>query len=662
MAVQVSYPGVYIEELPSGVRPISGVPTAIAAFIGYTSRGRDNHATRIDSFGDFERAFGGLAADSLLSYSVRHFYDNGGGAAYVVRVPKSDSVAAAVELLDAADGTGATALTVTALSRGAWANDVVVDVDHAVPAGDPAAFNLTITDLGTGVVERFANVTLDDTRPTYVLPAVNDPSRGSQLVSVTADPTSGRPIETGIVGGDITLADITGLSASSEHRIRVTMDVPAGTSVDVTVFAVDDPKPSSVPGLCAVVEQRVNAALRAVVDGARVRCIPSHTGAGLRLIPDVDRALLPDAVDAVVGVVAPPSNSLTGTLKLTPGSRRSLNVGHYRLGLGRAANASTGAVLGEDGTFLPGTADLQGSEAAGTGLNALDRIDLFTLLVIPDATRPAAGDPNGRDTSVDHVALYTSALQYCTRRRAFLVIDPPPDVGRVDAAVDWITTELNLVGPNAAAYFPRIRVPDPLDDFALRIFPPSGAIAGLMARTDGQRGVWKAPAGTAAGIAGVRELTLTLTDAENGILNPLGLNCLRTFPVHGHVAWGARTNEGADAAASQWKYVPVRRLALMIEESVYRGTTWAVFEPNDVQLWGQLRLNLTAFMHGLFRQGAFQGATPQEAYLVKCDRETTTQSDVDLGIVNVLVGFAPLKPAEFVVIRIQQLAGQTQAA
>jgi len=636
------------------------VPTAIAAFVGYTGRGRDHHATRIDSFGDFERGFGGLDADSLLSYSVRHFYDNGGGAAYVVRVPKSDSVAAALALEDGTDAGAQAALTVTALSRGAWANDVIVDIDHAVPAGDAAAFNLSITDLATGALERFANVTLDDTRSTFVTAVVNDPARGSQMVAVEADTAAGRPAQTGLVGGDITIADVTGLDAASEHRIRVELDVPAATSVDVTVFAAGDPKPSSVPGLCAVIEQRVNAALGAAIDGARVRCLPSHTGLGVRLVPDVDRGLLPDAVDAVVDVVDPGTNSVVDTLKLGA-DRVSSNVGHYRLGLGRDVGASTGAVEGEDGTTLPGTADLQGSEAAGTGLHGLDRVDLFNLLVIPEATRAAPGDPNARDTGVDHVALYTSAIQYCASRRAFLIVDPPPDVGRVDAAVDWVTGELALVGPNAAAYFPRIRVPDPLDDFTLRAFPPSGAIAGLMARIDGQRGVWKAPAGTEAGIAGVRQLTLTLTDAENGILNPLGLNCLRTFPVHGHVAWGARTNEGADAAASQWKYVPVRRLALMIEESVYRGTTWAVFEPNDDQLRGLLRLNLTAFMHGLFRQGAFQGATPREAYLVKCDRETTTQADVDRGIVNVLIGFAPLKPAEFVVIRIQQLAGQAQA-
>ncbi len=151
-----------------------------------------------------------------------------------------------------------------------------------------------------------------------------------------------------------------------------------------------------------------------------------------------------------------------------------------------------------------------------------------------------------------------------------------------------------------------------------------------------------------------------MTDPENGLLNPLGINCLRTFPTFGAVVWGARTMRGADAAADEYKYVPVRRLALFIEESLYRGTKWVVFEPNDEPLWAQIRLNVGAFMHNLFRQGAFQGTTPREAYFVKCDKETTTQNDINLGIVNIAVGFAPLKPAEFVIIKIQQMAGQIQ--
>jgi phage tail sheath protein FI len=213
---------------------------------------------------------------------------------------------------------------------------------------------------------------------------------------------------------------------------------------------------------------------------------------------------------------------------------------------------------------------------------------------------------------------------------------------------------------NSALYFPRIREPDPTKNGAVGTFAAAGALAGLYARTDAERGVWKAPAGTSATIVGATGLSYTLTDRENGTLNPLGLNALRTFPVIGTVSWGARTGRGADALADEYKYVPVRRLALFLEESLYRGTQWVVFEPNDEPLWSQVRLNLGAFMHTLFAQGAFQGRTPRDAYFVKCDKETTTQTDINNGVVNILVGFAPLKPAEFVIIRIQQLAGQIE--
>jgi phage tail sheath protein FI len=179
-----------------------------------------------------------------------------------------------------------------------------------------------------------------------------------------------------------------------------------------------------------------------------------------------------------------------------------------------------------------------------------------------------------------------------------------------------------------------------------------------MARTDATRGVWKAPAGIDASLTGVLGLSDALTDKENGVINKLGINALRTFPIFGNVVWGARTMRGADQAADEYKYVPVRRTALFLEESLYRGLKWVVFEPNDEPLWAQIRLNVGAFMQSLFRLGAFQGTTPNEAYFVKCDKETTTQDDRNKGIVNIVVGFAPLKPAEFVVVKLQQLAGQ----
>jgi phage tail sheath protein FI len=214
---------------------------------------------------------------------------------------------------------------------------------------------------------------------------------------------------------------------------------------------------------------------------------------------------------------------------------------------------------------------------------------------------------------------------------------------------------------NSALYYPRIKSPDPKQENRAAEFAPCGVVAGIWAHTDTQRGVWKAPAGQDASLRGVTELSYKMTDGQNGLLNPIGVNCLRTFPIIGNVVWGARTLEGADRLASEWKYIPVRRLALFIEESLYRGTQWAVFEPNDEPLWSQLRLNIGAFMQNLFRQGAFQGRSAREAYFVKADSETTTQNDINLGIVNIVVGFAPLKPAEFVIIKIQQMAGQIEA-
>jgi phage tail sheath protein FI len=211
-----------------------------------------------------------------------------------------------------------------------------------------------------------------------------------------------------------------------------------------------------------------------------------------------------------------------------------------------------------------------------------------------------------------------------------------------------------VVKDYAALYFPRLLVNE-----VGRTLPcgPAGAIAGLMARTDSARGVWKAPAGIEADIRGISGIEQRFSDRENGALNPKAINTIRQFPT-GIVCWGARTMDGDDTLQSDYRYVPIRRLALFIEESLYRGLQWVVFEPNDEPLWAQIRLNVGAFMNDLFRKGAFQGPTAADAYFVRCDADTTPQNDRDRGIVNIWVGFAPLKPAEFVVLYLQQMAGQ----
>jgi phage tail sheath protein FI len=271
-------------------------------------------------------------------------------------------------------------------------------------------------------------------------------------------------------------------------------------------------------------------------------------------------------------------------------------------------------------------------------LRSLATVDLFNLLVLPGITVPA---------------ILSAAAAYCRPRRAFLVVDAPQDARTPQQMEQMMQSGAMPKTSYGALYYPWLQTPDPLNSSRPRSTAPSGAVAGVFARTDGQRGVWKPPSGTDATLAGVKGLEHNVTDAENGRLNPRGVNCLRVLPGFGPTVWGARTLEGDDQLASEWKFVPIRRMALFLEESLQRGTQWVVFEPNGEPLWAQIRLNVGAFLDTLFRQGAFQGRTPREAYFVKCDKATTTADDIGQGMVNIVIGFAPLKPAEFVVIKIQ---------
>jgi phage tail sheath protein FI len=296
--------------------------------------------------------------------------------------------------------------------------------------------------------------------------------------------------------------------------------------------------------------------------------------------------------------------------------------------------------------------NILGNQAEKTGLYALENINVFNLLCIPGYL---AND------DVDDSVL-AAATAYCVARKAFYVVDAPSTWNNTASARVGVAKLVNTIGSdnarNAAAYYPRVQYPDPVDNNQLKTYPACGMIAGMMAKIDGQRGVWKAPAGLETSLTGITQLAAQLNDTDSGQLNPVALNCLRTMPAAGTVIWGSRTLQGNDILSSQWKYIPVRRTALYIEQSVYFGTQWAVFEPNDAPLWRQLTASISSFMNGLFKQGAFQGQNAADAYFVKCDSETNTQTDIDNGIVNITIGFAPLKPAEFVIISIQQIAGK----
>src|SRR4051794_4184216 len=410
MPAPLTYPGVYVEEIPSGVRPITGVATSVTAFVGRALRGPVDAAITITSYADFERIYGGLWLESSLGYAVNDFYRNGGSTAIVVRVHKQKAGDAAAMTL----GSGAARqLTLEAFSPGAWGSKLSATIDDLVSdSTDATLFNLTVTDSGTGKVESFRNVS----------------------------------------------------------------------------YAIGSAR-------------RVDLVLKA--ESTLVRF---PTG---------------------------------GTLPTSPQSSFPVSA--------TAANGNDGDPV--DATVYTTGANFRTNKQ---GLYALENADLVNLLVIPPYT--LAGEIEA--------TVLAATIAYAEERRAVVIIDPPAAWTTLDNAVTGASSAAFTSSKNAAVYFPRVNQADVLRDGQIGSSAPSGAIAGVIARTDATRGVWKAPAGLDATLGGVASLAIPLTDLEIGRLNPVGVNCLRASPGAGHTVWGARTREGSDRLAPEWKYLPVRRTAL----------------------------------------------------------------------------------------------------
>ncbi|SDM06027.1 phage tail sheath family protein [Streptomyces wuyuanensis] len=611
MPTHMGYPGVYIEELPSSVRTIASVTTSVTAFVGRTRRGPLNRPVRVTSFAEFERRFGGLTSRSAVGYAVHQFFGNGGAVAVIVRVAKAGTGEEACVTLESTEGHSACpVLEVHAKEPGLWGSGLRIAVDQDTPSPD-RTFNLHVLDARGGARESFTGLSMDSGHGRFVETVVN---AGSALVRVRALDED-RPDPSGTVSKPFA-AELPALGVELKVKIG---DVERA----FTLFEPDHDgePPADVTELALLLERKLrslpDAPGRHAFAGAEV------TAFGRRL-QVVAGSLDPDDVVRFVGECA------------------------NDLGLEASVNPPVFALRGGKDGDPPGPRDLMGSEARKTGLQALRDVDDVNLLSLPELS--------AYESAEDMVTVLCAAEQLCRERRIFLLVDAPSAWGGVDSARAGIGAFDAVRSDHAVLYFPHLQLTDPLTG-RLRAFPPSGAVAGVMARTDAERGAWKAPAGTEARLAGVRSLTVRLTDRENGLLNPLGVNCLRTFPVVGPLVWGARTLAGADPLDSEWD-VPVRRLALHVEESLHRGLQWVVFEPNDEQLWQQIRLEASAYLNDLFRQGAFKGGTPREAYFVKCDKDTTTEADIERGVVNVVVGIAPVRPAEFVVVKIQQMAGQ----
>ncbi|MBV7260317.1 phage tail sheath family protein [Erythrobacter crassostreae] len=525
MPIEVSYPGVYAEELPSNSHSIAPVVTNITAFVGRAISGAVEEPTPIFNFQDFRRYFGGLQHDYPMSYAVQDFFENGGGQALIIR------------LFEPAIGRGAARLsfqcplTLQAADPGRWGNMLSAKIDtNGINEQTAAQFK---DQYGIGKDDLF-NLTL-------------------------------------------TLTDSKGKAVSVERYLNLSV---------------------SMEGKRRTFPNRLDKILAAESSLARVSHMPE----------------------------TPPGDGETAQ-----------------------------GVDGDDGTYLQPSTYL-GSRRAKTGIYALDKCELFNLLCIPPDRRLLPDLPQSEWDLPSSVR--SAAAQYAAEARAFYIIDPISewvdkakrgelsDIHPSQLGIDGGTPSDGKVGRNCAVYFPRIIKEDPVNgDEAL--FPACGAISGAIASNDVACGVWNSPAGATAGLSGVVRLELDLSDDDNSHLNSLGINCLRTFPKIGPTIWGARTLRGADANEDEFQYIAIRRLCLFVEEALYCGTQWAVFQPNNEALWSSLRLGVGTFLAGLGKQGALYN------YTVQCDATNNTLDSIEQGIVIITVRIAPVDPTEFITLQIQ---------
>ena len=818
MPVRPDYPGVYVQEAPSGVHTISGVATSVAAFVGMCPEGPVNVPTRIFSYREFESLFGGEALVGELQDQVRQFYLNGGGTAWIVRNARNalDGAALTAQSALRSEDFVTRVLTVRAKDAGSGGNLLRVEIDYET-ANPERTFNLTVfrqivqSDGSTkrDSEEPFTELSMDPGSARYAPRVITEQST---LISATPHtdivqvappgiiPIGANVSESGLIltaatglkaffdanmtgvdprlimvsvaNGPPVAADLKGMTGLADSNavvaaVQTAINTALADSGPATAVAVGFVAAaggavlqiSSANGPVVVTSSVANDAAALLRLGAANGGLESdqyslrrpaanglltrvHTGAGLgsafsrvHNFADAARNTFGDWTLAGTGHTATATPPFVGAAKMgadtplagvvgsfsavaanldvivnsinnfpaTPftayraGMRigvrpqygnqdsdlalaftssgafkvesanqiaqtgaRPTNVARYGLGLALPPAAAppggdyrTDFQAGNDGE-PPLLADYEYS------WDKLERTaDIFNLMVLPRAQGTTF-----TQTDVDRSAIWGAASAFCQRRRAFLIVDPPSDTGAGQwntanaAAAGILAMRSGVVTDHAAIYWPRVVGFDPKGN-AITI-DPSGTMAGVYAKTDVRRGIWKAPAGLEATLVGVSNLEFAVTNPENGVTNPLAINTLRTM-VSGATSWGARTMMGYEGAPDQdYRYVPVRRLALYIEESLYRGLQFAVFEPNGETLWGQIRLAAGAFMNGLFRQGAFKGLKASDAYYVACDASTTTQTDINLGQVNVEVGFAPLKPAEFVIVTIKQMAGQIE--
>jgi phage tail sheath protein FI len=643
------HPGVYLEEVVGGARPVDAVATSVTAFVGEARRGTIAWPVLVHSLDDYEAAFGRLANPTdTMGLAAGAFYQNGGKDAYFVRVADSTAANTKAASLDLDGEASSKALTILAANEGAWGNELcarirkanstdqsfTLDVGHMTKRG---AIDVFVAD------ETFSGLTMNERDASYALTLVNSASRLVRLQLNSANVV--------LQAGTLTSGGIN--KANNTFSTAITTDKPLGINLN-GLGARTIRVAAQLAGTSNLTDgQALAAAITAAVKAIAPTQDPYKSfSATYALGADTGTFVLTSPSSASASVVVSDSGSdptsLAKILKLDPASA--------------AASPGTAKIVPK--AFPTGgveAAPLSGGASAPAGqadyhaaFSQLKKVSDVSIIVLPGQALAADGGGN--------IAV-TEALAHCNEvGNRMLIVDPPAGTELTTAAA---VDGLQLPTSNySALYYPWIKIPNPFynpdtNATAPRTLTaaPSAFAAAMWSRTDGRRGVWKAPAGVEAQLIGVAGLEFDVGDGDQDQLNPLGVNCFRKLPSFGAVIWGARTL--ATKADPPWRYVPVRRTAIMIEQSIYNGIQWAVFEPNDHRLWSSLRVNIGAFMDSLFRAGAFQGEKASDAYFVRCGLgDTMTQDDIDRGQVIVVVGFAPLKPAEFVVVRIQQKTQQ----
>jgi len=780
------HPGVYVEEIPSGSKPIEGVGTSTAAFVGYTTKGPIGEPELILKWDDYVNQYGGIRdtedpVGDHMGFSVSAFFQNGGGKAYIVRITKdwaklavaaADRGGKAIGVMDHPSADNNTdALLFTAVNEGSWANGMVVQISSKpVPAGDDPLYTVSIGRKNDEeppeffVDETFTNISLKDGDPKFITNVINGVS---ELVTVelkaisgisssaSSTPNLGTSVSGDLIG--LTSLDLS-VAAYSDAATRTLMiAIDGNTAISRSIPASPY---AELADVAKAIEDEVTSGSGSKTDRQKNFTCKAQEGrliltSGTRKksssVVIQDSSLAKTLKLGVIYNATSTSGDLNGLTALdlsvtaySDAASRSLSgsidgIAFGPVDLGATAFANWDAIAYEinvieglscayvdkklvltSKTHTPTssvvitdsgiagelylTTETGLSELDGAGYHALyggtevagkdSDVTSFSLSVGAGETTLGGGEDGKRPLTADYTAVFTKFLKI---RDINIICLPgqnwPKDLGAdvegqpvIDAAIGHairmksrmvivdpphgveLDTELkvnNLKLPNktyCVLYYPWTKVANPFynaDDNPgaekTVLVPPCGFAAGMWAKIDGKRGVWKAPAGLESGLGGLASLQYKVEDGEQDSLNPLGVNCLRSMP--GPVIWGARTL--STKADPEWRYVPVRRTAIMIEQSIYNGIQWAVFESNDHRLWSALRGNIGGFMNSLFRVGAFQGEKASDAYFVRCGLgDTMTQTDIDAGQVIVIVGFAPLKPAEFVIVRIQQKVNQ----